>query len=127
MPPPVKFLGVKPRGELVELYQQASVVAVPSVWDNSPNVIYEAMACGTPVVASRVGGIPELVDDGVTGLLVPPGDADALADAIVALLGDPARRAQMGEHARERAVEEYSVDKIVTRTVGFYEYMLDSQ
>jgi glycosyltransferase involved in cell wall biosynthesis len=125
MPACVHFLGVQPREELVQWYQRASVFVAPSLWDNSPNTVYEAMACGTPVVASRVGGIPELVDDGVTGLLVPPGDADALADAIVALLGDPARRAQMGRRGREKAVAEYGVEKIVGQTLAFYQSALN--
>jgi len=63
-PAAARFLSFKPRNELVDLYQHASVCVVPSLWDNSPNVIYEAMACGTPVIATDVGGIPELVDHG---------------------------------------------------------------
>ncbi len=124
MLPRVQFLGVQPREELVQWYQRASIFVAPSLWDNSPNTIYEATACGTPVVASRVGGIPELVDDGVTGLLVPPGDANALADAIIALLGDAARRERMGRRGREKAVAEYSVEKIMARTLAFYERVL---
>jgi glycosyltransferase involved in cell wall biosynthesis len=120
MPACVQFLGVQPREELVQWYQRASVFVAPSLWDNSPNTVYEAMACGAPVVASRVGGIPELVDDGTTGLLVPPDDAKALADAILALLDDPARRAQMGQRAREKAVVEYGVEKVAARTLEFY-------
>jgi starch synthase len=115
-----EFLGVRPRDEIVPWYQRASILVAPSLWDNSPNIIYEAMACGTPVVASRVGGIPELVDDGVTGLLVSPGDADRLAEAIVVLLGAGERREAMGSRARERALTEYAVDKILARTLKFY-------
>ncbi len=120
----VKFLGVRPQHELIAWYQRASLLVAPSLWDNSPNTIYEAMACGTPVVASRVGGIPELVDHGVTGGLVVPRDECALADAIVALLGDPARREQMGQCAREKAIANWSVGKILTRTLMLYERVL---
>lgn len=120
----LKLLGVRPHHGLPGLYQRASVFVAPSLWDNSPNTIYEAMACGTPVVASRVGGIPELVDDGVTGLLVPPRDERALADAIVALLDDPVRRARMGQCGREKAVARYSVDKIAAQTLDFYQRAL---
>lgn len=124
MSPRVRFLGAHAQAELVRWYQQASVFVAPSLWDNSPNTIYEAMACGTPVVASLVGGIPELVDDGVTGLLVKPNDADLLAYAIISLLGDEVRREQMGRRAREKALEEYSVDRILEKTLRFYEQAL---
>lgn len=123
-PPNVQFLGVLPRQELVHWYQRASLLVLPTLWDNSPNVIYEAMACATPVVASRVGGIPELVDDGITGLLVPPRDPEALAGAIIDLLGDSARREQMGQCGREKAVALYSVDRIAVQTLRSYERAL---
>ncbi len=117
----IRFLGLLLREELIQWYQYASIFAAPSLWDNSPNTIYEAMACGTPVVATRVGGIPELVDDGVTGILVPPRDPNALADAIIRLLGDPARRERMGQCSRAKAEAEYPVDKIVARHLSFYD------
>lgn len=120
----VRSLGVRPRAELVTWYQRAAIFVAPSLWDNSPNTVYEAMSCGTPVIASRVGGIPELVDDGVTGLLVPPRDANALADALIDLLRDPARRAEMGRRGREKAVGEYRIEKILFDTLAFYELVL---
>jgi glycosyltransferase involved in cell wall biosynthesis len=116
----VQFLGPRPRDELVGYYQRAAIFAAPSLWDNSPNTVYEAMSCGSPVVASRVGGIPELVDDGVTGLLVPPGDSHSLADAICSLLANRERREQMGRRGREKAVDQFAIDKIVSRTLDFY-------
>mgnify|MGYP000117788872 CR=1 FL=1 len=124
MPPQVKFLGVKPRAELVALYQQASVIVIPSLWDNSPNVIYEAMACGVPVVASRVGGIPELVEDGVTGLLVPPRDVNALARAVGDLLDNTATRTNMSHRARERALSCFDVNLITRCTLDLYAHAL---
>lgn len=75
-----------------------------------PGALREAMAFGKPVVATRVGGIPEAVDDGRTGLLVAPGDADALAEAILALLRDPGRRAMMGRAGRVLAEQRFSKD-----------------
>jgi alpha-maltose-1-phosphate synthase len=123
----VRFLGVRPREELVGWYQRAAIFVAPSLWDNSPNTIYEAMACATPVVASRVGGIPELVDDGETGLLVPPGDESGLADALLALLDEPTRRERMGQRGRGKVVAEYGVDKIQTKTLGFYERALSGR
>lgn len=125
-PTGLEFLGARPHDELVGWYQRASLLVVPSLWDNSPNVIYEAMACGTPVIASRVGGIPELVDDGITGLLVPPGDPQALAESIIRLLDDVKTRVLMGQCAREKAVAEYSVDKIVAHTLDFYQRSLQN-
>lgn len=124
MPPRVRFLGVQPRAELVEWYQRASIFVAPSLWDNSPNTIYEAMACGTPVIASRVGGIPELVEDGVTGQLVPPSDSGVLADAIICLLKDNVRRERMGKQSRDKAVSQYSLGKIASQTLEFYHHSL---
>ncbi len=120
----VRLLGVRPRDELVQWYQRASIFVAPSLWDNSPNTVYEAMSCGTPVIATRVGGIPELVDDGATGLLVPPRDANALADALIDLLRDPARRLEMGRRGREKAVGEFSLPAILNQTLKFYQNAL---
>jgi starch synthase len=80
----------------------------------------EAMACGTAVVASRVGGIPEVVSDGLTGLLVPPDDPAALGEALNALLRDPARALLMGEAGRARAVGEFSWDAVAAQTAELY-------
>jgi glycosyltransferase involved in cell wall biosynthesis len=120
MPPRTKFLGMQPHGELIAWYQRAAIFAAPALWDNSPNTIYEAMACGTSVIASRVGGIPELVDEGVTGLLVPPSSPGELAEAIITLLGNDQKRERMGRRAREKVVEQYSLPRIMGRTLDFY-------
>jgi starch synthase len=80
----------------------------------------EAMACATAVVASRVGGIPEVVEESVTGLLVPPDDPAALADALNVLLRDPARAGAMGLAGRERAVSEFSWDAVAAQTAELY-------
>lgn len=123
-PPQVKFLGVVPHGELPALYQRATVVVVPSLWDNSPNVIYEAMACGVPVVASRVGGIPELVENGATGLLVPPRDVPATTEAILDLLSNRARCAEMGRRGNEKAIACYKVETILDQTMAVYQHLV---
>jgi starch synthase len=78
------------------------------------------MACGTAVVASRVGGIPEVVADGETGLLVPPDDPDALAAALNALVRDPDRAAAMGRRGRERAAAEFDWTAIAAQTAALY-------
>ncbi|WP_435747075.1 glycosyltransferase family 4 protein [Nocardioides sp. SYSU DS0663] len=95
--------------DLVRAYQEASVVALPSLTESESfgMVLVEAMACGRPVVGSRVGGIPHVVRDGVDGVLVPPGDAAALASALVGLLRDDDRREALGAAGRAAAVETW--------------------
>ena len=83
--------------------------------------ILEGMCFGCPSVATRVGGIPEVVEDGVSGLLVPAGDVDALARAVQRLIGDPAARATLGQAARKRAQGQFSADQIVPRYIELYE------
>lgn len=101
---PVTWLGVLAQEQMPQIYALADVFACPSVWEEPFGTVnVEAMAAGTPVVASRAGGIPEVVADGETGLLVPPGDPDALARALATLIDDPHRRRQLGAAARLRA------------------------
>jgi glycosyltransferase involved in cell wall biosynthesis len=96
-------LGFVPPGELGPYYERAAVVAAPSIREGYGVVVREAMAWGRPVVASAVGGLVDAVEDGVTGLLVPPADLDALRAALERLLGDADLRARLGAAARERA------------------------
>ncbi|QID19853.1 glycosyltransferase family 4 protein [Nitrogeniibacter mangrovi] len=86
----VRFTGRLDRDEMAALYRSADVSLNPSHVDNMPNSVLESMACGVPVVSTRVGGVPFIVEDGRTGLLVPPGDDEAMANAIVDVLTDPA-------------------------------------
>ena len=109
-----------PKPAIIQLLTHAAVFACPSVYEPLGIVNLEAMACGTAVVGSRVGGIPEVVDEGVTGLLVPPDDPAALADALNALLRDPARAAAMGRAGRDRAVTEFSWDAVAGQTAALY-------
>jgi alpha-maltose-1-phosphate synthase len=109
-----------PKTEIIQLLTHALIFACPSVYEPLGIVNLEAMACETAVVASRVGGIPEVVSDGVTGLLVPPDDPAALADALNALLRDPGRAAAMGLAGRERAVTEFSWDAVAAQTAELY-------
>ncbi|WP_217240083.1 glycogen synthase [Streptomyces sp. AC555_RSS877] len=115
-----------PRPEVIQLLTHAAVFACPSVYEPLGIVNLEAMACGTPVVASRTGGIPEVVDDGKTGLLVPVDDdfETGLARALDSVLGDPAAAREMGEAGRERAVGEFGWDAVARRTVRLYEEIL---
>ncbi len=112
-----------PRPEVIQLLTHAAVFVCPSVYEPLGIVNLEAMACGTPVVASRVGGIPEVVEDGVSGTLVDVDDdfEAGLARALDAVLGDPASARRMGEAGRARAVGEFGWDAVARRTVGLYE------
>lgn len=117
----VRLSGALPHPEVVLKYQRAHVFALPCVVagdgdrDGIPNVLLEAMAMGLPVVSTPVSGIPEVVEDGVNGFLVPPGDEVALADALARLLDDPAARRQLGERGRERVAAEFDAERNARR------------
>ena len=109
-----------PKTDVIQLLSHALAFVCPSVYEPLGIVNLEAMACATAVVASRVGGIPEVVDDGVTGLLVPPDDPGSLADAVNLLLRDVGRAAALGLAGRERAVAEFSWAAVAAQTAGLY-------
>ena len=119
-----------PRPEVVQLLSHAAVFVCPSIYEPLGIVNLEAMACAAPVVASAVGGIPEVVDDGVTGRLVAYDEKDpaafeqGLAVAIESVIADPAAAARLGEAGRERAVREFGWDAIARRTLAVYEQIL---
>jgi starch synthase len=112
--------GMLTRREVIQLLSHATAFVCPSLYEPLGIVNLEAMACRTAVVASRVGGIPEVVADGQTGMLVPPGDLAALADAINTLVRDPALAAAMGGRGRERAVAEFDWAGIAAQTAELY-------
>jgi glycosyltransferase involved in cell wall biosynthesis len=113
-------LGWVPHDELLRLYQRAAVVACPSHREGYGIACAEAMAHGRPVVASAVGGLRDLVVDGETGLLVPPGDVAALRTALERLLGDAELRRRLGEAGRTRIREQFSWERAVSLTVTAY-------
>jgi starch synthase len=121
-----------PRDEVVQLLSGATVFACPSVYEPQGIVNLEAMACETAVVASDVGGIPDVVRNGVTGLLVPYTEADprafesAFAERVNELLDNPERARAMGQEGRRRAVEEYGWSAIAARTVAIYQGLGDT-
>jgi glycosyltransferase involved in cell wall biosynthesis len=108
------------RDELIRRYHRAAVCVLPSVWENFPYALLEAMACGVPAVGTRTGGLPELIEDGASGLIVPPADAPALADGLCALLQDAGLRDRMGRAARRQVEERFSVEKVVPEMLAVY-------
>ncbi len=109
-----------PAPEVAQLYSHAAVFACPSIYEPFGLINLEAMACATPVVASRVGGIPEVVVDGETGRLVAAGDSASLGQALQEVLADPARARRMGEAGRRRVEAQFSWDRIADRTLAVY-------
>jgi starch synthase len=106
--------------DVVQLYSHAALFVCPSVYEPFGLINLEAMACETPVVASAVGGIVEVVEDGRTGVLVPPGRPDELARAMRSLLGDPARARAMGAAGRRRVEARFTWARVAERTERVY-------
>ena len=112
----MELVGARTQDGVAALLRDVDVLAAPSVptaggkREGIPVVIMEALAAGVPVVASDLSGIPELVLDGVTGLLVPPADAERLADGLVRLAGDPGLRARLGRMGRELVERDFDLD-----------------
>ena len=109
-----------PKPEVIQLLSHATAFVCPSLYEPLGIVNLEAMACGTAVVASRIGGIPEVVVDGETGLLVPPEDSYALAAALNELARNPERAEAMGRAGRERAVTQFSWTSVARTTLDLY-------
>lgn len=120
----VTFVGCRARAEIATYYNAADVFVTVPWYEPFGITPVEAMACGTPVVASAVGGIPSTVLDGETGLLVPPRDEDALAAAIAQLLADPGRLRAMGEHARRRADALFRWERVARLVDQAYDLVL---
>ena len=116
----VECTGVLPPEELPRLHRAARVLVVPSAYEGLPYVIVEALREGTPVVATRVSGHPEVIDDGVNGRLVPPDDPRALAAACIALLRDPEACARMGEAGRRSVAERFDSERQIDAYVDYY-------
>jgi L-malate glycosyltransferase len=118
----VHFVGKQER--VHELLAQADLMLMPSELESFGLAALEAMACKVPSIATRVGGVPELIDDGETGMLFPVGDVDAMANAAIALLTDKARLEQMRDQARRTAQKRFCASLVVPKYVQFYEEIL---
>jgi glycosyltransferase involved in cell wall biosynthesis len=112
------------RSDIPAVLGAADVAVMPSLNEALSNVVLESMAAGAPVVATRVGGTPEALTDGATGLLVQPGDAGAIATAVSRLLDDRALACRLGRAARERIAERFSVERMVSATEDLYAELL---
>jgi len=121
----VRFLGV--RTDVLEILTAADAFVLSSLWEGNPLSVMEAMAAGKPVIASGVGGVPELVEDGMSGILVPAQKPEALAEAIIRLAQDPALRKKMGAAARQRALECFGVDRMAREYERLYVQILEGQ
>jgi L-malate glycosyltransferase len=121
----VIFTGL--RNDVPRLLACAAVSVMPSLNEALSNVLLESMAAGVPVVATRVGGTPEAVQDGVTGLLVPPGDAGALARSIDRLLSDPESAERLGQSGRQLVRRHFSIDTMVQATERLYDTLLEKR
>lgn len=110
--------------ELVSLYNSTQIVVSPSLYEGFGLPAAEAMACGAAVIATTAGAFPEFIEDGRTGILVRPGDADALAGAIKSLLNDPERCARMGAAASEHIRANFTWQRTARMTVELYEEVI---
>ncbi len=120
------FLGDVPHAEVLNLIKASDLSIIPSRVDNCPLVLLESLACGKPVIASRVGGIPELMDDGVEGFLAPPNEPEALAENIKRLLRDESLRRAFSINARNRFLKDYDLHSAVLREATWLEQIPDS-
>jgi len=114
----VHFLG--DRDDVEKLLAQAHVFSLSTKWEGLPLSILEAMRAGLPVISSDVGGVRESVEDGVTGLLVPAGDVDAMRDGLLNLIRRPELRREYGEAGRDRYERDFTLNKMLTKTAGVY-------
>lgn len=116
------FVGKQPK--IVDYLSAADVLLLPSEQESFGLAALEAMACEVPVIASRVGGVPEVVEDGETGFLSEVGDVEKMANDAARLLAEPELRRKMGQRARESAVSRYRTDIVIPRYIEFYERVL---
>jgi glycosyltransferase involved in cell wall biosynthesis len=115
----VQFIGAVPREEVKTYMQQADVFVLPSLSEGFPNVILEAMACGLPIIASRVGGIPDIITNDTNGYLVEAEDANDLANKIILLLSDDALRKKISDNNRYH-VKKYEWESIILELEKIY-------
>jgi len=122
-----EFLGAIDNADMPDIYRSADISVLPSFMEATSITGLESMACGLPLVGTNVGGIPAIIDEHKTGLLVPPGDPEALATALRSLVIDASRRKQMGQAARLKAEQEFSWPVIARRTLNVFAGILTNR
>lgn len=125
--PNIEWLGFKTPEEIRALHARSAVLIHPCRIDNSPNSVAEAMASGLPVVASNVGGVPSMIDHGVSGILVEPRNHRQLAEAVISLLQNEAERTRLANRAKEVALERHLPSRVAEKTVRVYEDIISRE
>lgn len=120
----VKVIPYTEQAQLPLLYHLLDVLVLPSLRDGLPNALLEGMACGCAIVATEVGGIPDVICPGENGLLVPPGEVNALANAITELIQSPERRAALGQAARQTILERFTPERELAANLSLYQQLL---
>lgn len=121
------FVGYLPRHELIKLYSASTVLTLPSYGENLPMTLLEAMSCSLPVIASNVGGIPEVIQHMVNGILIDPGDLNALSNSIITLLQDKNFREKLAHSARKTIEERFSWNMVIPQIVQTYQEALENR
>jgi glycosyltransferase involved in cell wall biosynthesis len=122
-----QFIHIQPavaEAEKIKLFRSADIFVYPSYYEGMPMAVIEAMACGLPIVATQVGGLPDLISPGLNGLLVPAGQPDQLAEAIRQLVENPRLRVSMQAGSFRRAQENFDIEKLVLRLLDIYQTLL---
>src|SRR5262249_45491029 len=123
----VRFLGGLSFRQVQDELSRCACFALASLQENAPLSIAEAMAAGVPVAATRVGGVPELVEEGITGLLADKGDAEGLARALRSLLTQTGQAGSFGALAKERALARHQASRVAARTLRVYQELLEAR
>ncbi|MEM0489273.1 MAG: glycosyltransferase family 4 protein, partial [Candidatus Bathyarchaeia archaeon] len=120
----VCFLGYYPDEMLPRLYQAADIFVFPSIYENMPFAVLEALASGLPVITTKVGGIPEIIDDGENGFLIEPFNARKLAERLLYLVENPTVAYEMGAAGRKTVEERFNWNKIIKQITAVYREVL---
>ncbi len=121
----VEFAGLQ--SNIPAQFQRAGLAVLPSHWEGMPNALLEAMACGLPCVATRVSGSEDIIEHGINGLLVEPGDYESMAVALLSLLRDPLRARSYGQAARARIQQYYSLENVTDRYIELYQNIMEER
>jgi glycosyltransferase involved in cell wall biosynthesis len=122
-----QYQGTVPQEQITACLREGDMIVLPSRFETLPRVLIEALAAGVPQVATPVNGIPEIVDDGVTGILVEPDNPEALAAAIERLSASPELRSMMAQRSRARAFEKFDIEKVMPRQVEVYRALVEGR